>query len=202
MKKSSFKRWETALMLALCLTFLWGLWAQGEQAELSEKLVRLHVVANSDSPEDQAAKLRLRDEITALLAPALAEARTREEALAILQTRLQDIEALGDVTVSLGTEMFPTRHYESFSLPAGEYVALRVVMGEGRGKNWWCVLFPPLCTEALASEGQETFGLLSEDETALVTRSDEGYVLKFRLVELWGQLAARLSGSWLRRNRS
>lgn len=193
MEKSKLKIWELALMTALCLCFLSGLWAQGRQAELSEKLVRLHVVANSDSAADQAAKLRLRDEVTALLAPALAQARSREEALAIVRSHQSAIEALGDVRVSLGTEMFPTRHYGSFSLPAGEYVALRVIMGQGQGQNWWCVLFPPLCTEALASPAQETFGLLSEDEKALVTQSDEGYVLKFRLVELWGELAARFS---------
>lgn len=190
MQKQTFKPWELALMLALCLAFVTGLWAQGTQAELSSKLVRLHVVANSDSPEDQAAKLRLRDDIVALLAPALAEAKTRAEALAIVEAHRPAIEALGDVTVSLQTEHFPTRDYKSFSLPAGEYLALRVVMGEGAGQNWWCVLFPPLCTEALASTSQETFGLLDEDEKALVTRSDEGYELKFRIVELWGELAA------------
>lgn len=190
MKRLNLKGWELALMLALCLTFVTGLWAQGTQAELSAKLVRLHVVANSDSPEDQAAKLLLRDEIVALLAPALAEADSREEALAVIEARRPAIEALGDVTVSLQTEHFPTRDYASFSLPAGDYLALRVVMGEGAGQNWWCVLFPPLCTEALAAPSQETFGLLSEDEKALVTQSDEGYELKFRIVEFWGDLAA------------
>ena len=120
-------------MLALCLAFVTGLWAQGTQAELSSKLVRLHVVANSDSPEDQAAKLRLRDDIVALLAPALAEAKTRAEALAIVEAHRPAIEALGDVSVSLQTEHFPTRDYKSFSLPAGEYLALRVVMGAGEG---------------------------------------------------------------------
>ena len=186
-----WRSWELALMLALCVTFLSGLWAGNTQEALAGKLVRLHVVANSDSPEDQAAKLRLRDEITAILAPALAEAATREEALAVIEAQHPALEALGDVTVTLTTEHFPTRDYVNFSLPAGDYLALRVVMGEGAGQNWWCVLFPPLCTEALASSSQETFGLLTEEEKALVTQSDEGYELKFRILELWDGLKNR-----------
>ncbi len=189
--KFQWKAWELALCLALCISFIGALWAQRRQEDLAAKLVRLHVVAASDRPADQEAKLLLRDEICALLAPALAEATTREEALAVLEAKLPALRAMGDVSVSLAVEEFPTRDYVNFSLPAGDYLALRVVMGEGLGQNWWCVLFPPLCTEALASETQATFGLISEDDKALVTQSDEGYVLKFRIVELWGELKAR-----------
>ncbi len=191
MQTWQWKRWELALCLALCITFLSGLWAQSRQEALASRLVRLHVVANSDSPADQAEKLALRDKVTALLAPALAGVSSREEALAVIEAQRPALEALGDVTVSLGVESFPTKDYVNFSLPAGDYLALRVVLGEGRGQNWWCVLFPPLCTEALATDSQETFGLLSEDDKALVTREDEGYVLKFRVLELWGELKAQ-----------
>lgn len=191
MQNTKFKAWELALMLALCITFLSGLWAQSAGERLGSKILRLHVVANSDSPADQAAKLQLRDEILALLAPVLADAATQQEALALVETQLPELEALGDLQISLKTEHFPTRDYENFSLPAGNYISLRVVMGEGQGQNWWCVLFPPLCTEALAQTGQEAFGPLTEEEKALVTQSDEGYVLKFRILELWDALCRR-----------
>ncbi len=180
--------------MALCVCFCTGLWAQRTQRALSDGLVRLHIVANSDRPDDQAAKLRLRDEILDILTPALEGAESRGEAVEILEGLLPRIEALGDLRVSLTEERFPTRDYTDFSLPAGDYLALRVVMGEGQGHNWWCVLYPPLCTEALVRQSQETFASLSEEEKALVTRSDEGYVLKFRIVELWEQLVQAVEG--------
>lgn len=184
----SWKHWEIALVAALCIFFCTGLWAEREQQELSGALVRLHIVANSDSAADQAAKLRLRDEILALLTPALEGARSREEAVDIITNLVPRIEALGELDVRLEDEPFPTREYATFSLPAGDYLALRVVMGEGQGHNWWCVLYPPLCTEALVSESQAAFGALGDAQKALVTQSDEGYVLKFRVVELWERL--------------
>lgn len=196
MKKGirSWKSWELAGVMALCVCFCTGLWAQRTQSALSDGLVRLHIVANSDRPDDQAAKLRLRDEILDILTPALEGAESRGEAVEILEGLLPRIEALGDLRVSLTEERFPTRDYTDFSLPAGHYLALRVVMGEGQGHNWWCVLYPPLCTEALVRQSQETFASLSEEEKALVTRSDEGYVLKFRIVELWEQLVQAVEG--------
>ena len=94
----------------------------------------------------------------------------------------------GRYTVSAGLEEteFPTREYDGFALPSGEYLALRVVIGEGAGKNWWCVVFPPLCTTA-ACDFQETAvsGGLGEEDLSLITEEDGGYVLRFRAVELW-----------------
>ena len=91
-----------------------------------------------------------------------------------------------DVTVSLGPETYGTRDYASFSLPAGTYPSLRVQIGEAAGKNWWCVVFPPLCTTA-ACDFQETAvsGGLGEEDLSLITEEDGGYVLRFRAVELW-----------------
>ncbi len=189
-----WKSWELAGVMALCICFCTGLWAQRTQSELADGLVRLHIVANSDSAEDQAAKLCLRDKLLAILTPALAEAESREEAENILRGLIPSVEALGELRVSLIWERFPTRDYTGFSLPAGEYLALRVVMGDGQGHNWWCVLYPPLCTEALARPSQETFGALDEAQKALVTQSDEGYALKFRIVELWEQLVSLVNG--------
>ncbi len=192
MKKQKLYAWELALLLALCVTLCSGLWAQREQRALAGALVRLHVIANSDSPADQAEKLQIRDKVLALLAPALQGCETQAEAVDIIQEHVPALEALGDVSVSVGTEAYPTRDYDTFSLPAGEYVSLRVTVGEGQGRNWWCVVFPPLCTEALAEEsGQDAFLSLEDGQAALITQEDEPYELRFRVIEWWGALAQR-----------
>ena len=95
-----------------------------------------------------------------------------------------------DVTVTLSEEYYPTRDYDGFSLPAGRYTSLRVVLGEGEGHNWWCVVYPPLCVTA-AEANQQAIETLSADTAQIITESD-GYVLKFKLLELWGELTAWL----------
>ena len=88
---------------------------------------------------------------------------------------------------------FPTREYEGFTLPAGKYLALRVVIGEGAGRNWWCVVFPPLCAAAAADVPQEALAAgLSSAQVGLITEENQGYVLKSKLVEFWGTLQAAL----------
>ena len=187
------KRWELALLLALCVTLLAGLWADRTERHLADQMVRLHVVANSDSPEDQAEKLRLRDRVLAVLAPLLADCADREEAVNIILSHQNQLEALGDVSVRVSSEYFPTRQYDTFSLPAGEYTALRLTIGDGAGQNWWCVVFPPLCTEALAEEDSADAFLSLDGESAdLIAGQDREYDLRFRIVEWWGMLKERL----------
>lgn len=186
--KHTLKTWEIALAAALCITFCTGLWAENTQKDLSAKLVRLHVIAASDSAEDQAAKLRMRDEVLSILSPALADCATREEAAAVIRAHTPELEALGDVTVTLGEEYYPTRHYDGFSLPAGDYLSLQVRMEEALGQNWWCVVFPPLCTEAITEPAEDAFYALTDDETGLITGENGGYVLRFRVVEWWNKL--------------
>ncbi|MCD7845929.1 MAG: stage II sporulation protein R [Oscillospiraceae bacterium] len=200
MKSEKFKfhlrPWEIALLLALIVAFAAGIWAQRTQDRLSGQLIRLHVIANSDSSQDQAEKLQLRDKVLALLSPLLADCETQEEAAAVITENMEAIEALGDVSVSLETEYYPTRAYNTFSLPAGEYLSLRVEIGQGQGHNWWCVVFPPLCTEALAEDTGDAaaaFRLPSQEDESLITQDGEGYILRFRLVELWGELKEALS---------
>ncbi len=167
---------------------------QTQQRQLSEKLIRLHVVARSDSEHDQEVKLSVRDAVLA---------RTREildgcdDPRGALQGALTEIEAaaqeqlksLGEdenVTVRLGKELFPTRDYETFSLPAGVYESLRVTIGEGAGHNWWCVVFPSICLTASMDEleqAAQTAGF-TDSEIKLITEADDGFVLKFKLVEL------------------
>ena len=189
MKKTKLRAWELAGLIALCVLFAAGAWASDTQQELSSDLVRLHVIARSDSDADQAEKLAVRDEVLAILSPALAGCETREEAVDIILSHQADIEALGDnITMELGQEHYPTRDYGAFALPAGEYLSLRVTLGAGAGHNWWCVVFPPLCTEALAEPVTDAFALLPEDTAGLITRDGPGYIIRFRVLEWWDEL--------------
>ena len=91
---------------------------------------------------------------------------------------------------------FPTKQYNDFALPAGRYPALKLTLGEGEGRNWWCVVFPPLCmgavTETVAERAEEA--CFSGDQIKLITGEDEGYVVRFKLMELWNQLTERIAG--------
>lgn len=194
MNKQALKRWELALLMALCVTFCTAAWAGSRQQHLAGDLVRLHVIANSDSPEDQAEKLQMRDKVLAILSPALKNCGSRDLAVDIILSCMPRLEALGDVSVTLDEEYYPARDYATFSLPAGKYLSLRVVMGSGAGQNWWCVVFPPLCTEALAEEDADAFLSLDDSELSLITQEGEGYDLRFRVVDWWGSLTGLLSG--------
>lgn len=191
-----FRPWETAALLSLCLTLLWGCWANARQRSIASGLVRLHVIAASDEAEEQALKLRVRDAVLAWLRPRLVEAGSAAEAEEILLRELPGIREAAlaasegrPVTVSLGPEDYPLRRYGGFSLPAGRYESLRVVLGDGKGHNWWCVIFPTLCLDA-AETGALREQLPGEDY-ALVT-GESGFRLRFRLVELWGELRLAL----------
>ena len=188
--------WELALLLALCFTLLCGTWAQGRQQVLAGKLVRLHVIAASDADEAQAVKLQVRDAVLAYLEAKLADVTDVDAAQEIIAANLDGVAQAARtvtpdaVTVTLGPERYPTREYETFSLPAGVYTSLRVTLGAGEGHNWWCVIFPPLCMESsLSDRAVET---LSDDDVKLITEDGDGYVLRFRLLELWGKLTERL----------
>ena len=194
-------RWEWALLIALLVSFAWGTWADRTQQQLSDKVLRLHVLANSDSEADQALKRKVRDSVLETASAILADCPDRETAEQRLSAALPEIEDAArariaaeggkqTVTAELRPTVFPTREYEDFTLPAGEYLALRVVLGEGKGHNWWCVVFPPLCAETPSSLSQTAMAAgLTEEEVALITESD-GYQLKFKAVELWEKLMA------------
>ena len=194
-------KWELALLVGLMVSLAWGCWAERTEAQLSQKVVRLHVLANSDSEADQALKLKVRDSVLEAASAILEGCPDRETAERRLSAALPEIEdaarariaAEGEtqrVTAELRPTEFPTREYESFTLPAGEYLALRVVIGEGAGHNWWCVVFPPLCAETTSDLAETAMAAgLTEDEVALITESD-GYQLKFKALELWEKLRA------------
>ena len=196
------KKWELALIAALVFTFIMGAGLRKEQTDLSEKLIRLHVVANSDSDEDQALKLKVRDGILNDAAAILDGVTSREKAVRLVEENLDEILSGArdvvlengynySVTASISVEKFPTRDYETFSLPAGEYTSLRVVIGSGCGHNWWCVIFPPLCVSA-ATDAEEVFSSLSDEEMRLITEDGPEYVFKFKSIELLEKLKLML----------
>ena len=188
--------WELALMLSLCLALLTGLWAQGTQARLAGRLVRLHVIAASDSAGDQAEKLAVRDAVLRCLAPKLAGAENAAEARRIVEKagplilRAARTATKQPVRVDFGPEHYPTRDYGAFALPAGEYDSLRITLGAGEGKNWWCVIFPPLCTAGAISD--ETAETLSQQDRALITRADGEYEIRFRILEILDMVKEKL----------
>lgn len=169
---------------------------QLDQQTLAGKLIRLHVVANSDSEQDQAVKLQVRDAVLEVTKDL--DREELEQALPNIQAAaeacLRDLGCRDAVTVTLGQERFPTRLYENFSLPAGVYTALRVTIGEGEGQNWWCVAFPSICFRATTAdlEAAAVSAGFTGEEIALITEANEGYVLKFKLLELLDRLKAWL----------
>ena len=195
---------EIVLLLFLGAFLVSGAAALQTGQELSDKVVRLHVLANSDSEEDQALKLKVRDRILACAEPMLAGAADRREAEALLRDRVPELELAAAqeirddgydyaVTVRLEDTMFPTREYDGFTLPAGKYLALRAVIGAGEGQNWWCVVFPPLCAAAAAEVPETALAAgLSPAQVGLITEEDQGYVLKSKLVEFWRGLEGKL----------
>ncbi len=199
--KNRFYCWELALLLGLGLALLAGSWLNGQSAALAGKVVRLHVVGASDSEADQAVKLRVRDAVLSAAEPWLEGVSDRAQAEAVLAAHLEELaqagaEAAGfSVPVTARMEegaWFPTKEYTDFSLPAGRYTALKIILGEGEGRNWWCVVFPPLCMGAVTEETAQRAGGFSEDQVRLITGEDQGYVIRFKALELWNRWTAAL----------
>lgn len=193
------KKIEIALMIGLAVVIFCGAGLHNEQSQLAEKLIRFHVVANSDSDEDQALKLKVRDAVLLYAEELTKGADSAGLVQEILSEHLDDIKQVAEekiqeegyeysARVSLGTEAFPTREYDSFTLPAGRYTALRVVIGSGAGKNWWCVVFPPICTAAACEDVAASAGSagLTDEEIGLILAENDGYVLKLKSMELVG----------------
>ena len=201
---------KRAFGLVFLLIFFFSLWAAGMDeataAGLSDKLLRLRVIAQSDSPADQADKLLVRDALLAALKPRIADCASLEEARAAAKAALPQLaEAAGNalraagharpLTLRLGTEDCPLRVYDSFTLPAGQYETLTVTLGDGEGHNWWCVVFPPLCLAAAGDgegDGEEEWSVFSPAEKRLMAA--DGVELRFRCLELLQKLRDWLKG--------
>lgn len=200
------KKWELALLLGVLCALVMGAGLGREQEQLAQSVIRLHVIANSDSQADQALKLRVRDRVLEQAQELYPEGATLDQARAILEDNLNLLVAAGraaveeegadyPVTAQITQCWFPTKEYEDFALPAGEYTALRVVIGQGEGQNWWCVAFPPLCLGAASQSVDQAAqaGLFTQEQAGLITRENGGYVLKFKGMELLGELEELLS---------
>ncbi|RGQ41878.1 stage II sporulation protein R [[Clostridium] leptum] len=194
-KKTYLSVLEKSLLLGLLLSFLLTMTGFSGQCEAIENQVfRFHVLANSDSQEDQALKLKVRDRVLEYSEGLFQNAQTREEAEALAAAHLQELcQAAQDevyrqgydypVKAEITSMFFDTREYETVTLPAGCYDALRITIGEAEGHNWWCVMFPPMCLPA-AEESQELNDVLSESQMEVVENGDK-YQVKFFAVELF-----------------
>lgn len=154
----------TGIIIILCICFTVSSVYAAPNHPLSESVLRLHVIANSDDPADQQLKLQVKDEIVAMMREEFDEVEDSQEAKRIAISQIPRIQAAAraaiaargydyPVQVTVGEYPFPTKSYGNMVFPPGNYQAVRVVIGEGQGKNWWCVLFPPLCLVASSDRG-------------------------------------------------
>ena len=167
--------------------------------DISTKVFRLHILANSDDTSDQQLKLKVRDEILELskglffnCANVEDAVRVSNENLELLKTAaekvIQDNGAAYSIKVYTAKEYFNTRYYDNFTLPAGIYDSLKIEIGEGKGHNWWCVMFPSVC---LSGCTEDFDGVLTEEEKALI-ESDK-YIVRFKIVEVYEELKDKIN---------
>ena len=165
--------------------------------EICSDVLRLHVIANSDSSVDQNLKLRLRDHILQEGKDIFDGSVNVENAVQKIEPRIGELEKSAEsfvksagfdykVKIALSEEYFTTRTYETVTLPAGKYLALRVVIGSGSGHNWWCVMFPPMCVPA-ADKKDEIENVFTDDEIKLV-ESKPKYEPRFKIIEIYEQI--------------
>lgn len=197
-------KYKVGLFLLITL-FIFGLLinvyitTERELANVPDKIIRLHVVANSDSPEDQQLKLQVRDKVIGGMSGRFEGLKDINEVKAVIEESLGEIEATARETIAENGKLynvkaafaktdFPTKVYGNLTLPAGTYQALNIVIGEGKGKNWWCVMFPPLCFIDVAHGvvPEKTMKQLKESLTdeeyrlLLSSRTDEEIPVKLR----------------------
>lgn len=189
-------------LLSLCISILAAtvllsyLPVHGEE-EIYDNVVRLHVIAESDTEEDQAVKLLVRDRVLELVGERLESVTDCDSALAVLEEMKEDIKdcaetvtteagADGIVSVELGVESYPVRYYDGYTLPAGEYKSLRIKLGEGRGRNWWCILFPSVCvSDATETKRDYVAAGFTPDQYRLIENGNgRKYKVRFKILEV------------------
>ncbi len=181
-------------------------YANNVLSDIENSVFRLHVLANSDSKEDQELKLLVRDNLLEYMNKLCSSCKTKSEATEIVEQNKEEFKKIAidtirnagysyDVTINIGNFEFPTKNYGDISLPAGYYDALRVEIGEAKGQNWWCVMFPPLCFVDISSgivpdESKEVLKEnMSEEEFALISDdSDNKIQFKFKLLEFFNDV--------------
>lgn len=192
-----------SFLLFLYTSILAVSYAQNISTDIANSVFRLHVIANSDTQEDQNLKYKVRDRLLAYMNSICSNTVSKEEAISIAQEHINDFEQIAidtiktegysyPVTINIGNFEFPTKTYGDISLPAGYYDALRVEIGEAKGQNWWCVMFPPLCFVDISSgvvpeDSKELMeNQMSEEEFALISDSQNSEIqFKFKLLEFF-----------------
>lgn len=181
-------------LVMLMATMMLALFPTDAEAKIYEDTVRLHILANSDSGEDQALKLEIRDRILLKYGEILSEADSLDEAKATTENLLSQIETDAEKWIkelgysytaraTLTNEWYETREYDSFTLPCGYYSSLRIIIGEGDGKNWWCVMYPPLCMEIATEAAPADDGLIDYSKEELTLIKSGKYKVKFKILE-------------------
>lgn len=192
---------EISISLGLIIAIVFSLASfNGKCDKIRNEVLRLHILANSDSDEDQCVKLLVRDALLNSgkeIFSGAANVKNAEESLKAQKRELVEkanrvLAENGfdyEAKIYLAEEFFTTRQYENFTLPAGEYLALKVILGKGEGHNWWCVMYPPLCIPA-ASEDVELDVVLGDDGAKIIN-SGKKYIMKFKIIEIIERIKAR-----------
>lgn len=163
--------------------------------DLRQNVLRLHIIANSDSDADQQLKLKIRDEILRETDGLFENSKNLQEAQNTVCDNLEFFEAVANeviaengvnytATASFGTSEFSTRYYDDFTLPAGEYQSLIITLGEAKGKNWWCVVYPTVCIPAAKGELNDTVS----DESAQIAKGGKRFIMRFKTVEIYEKI--------------
>ena len=197
---ASTKKLLICTFVILALALIVGMFPVHGESEIYDTVVRLHVLANSDTVEDQALKLKVRDEVIKTVSPAVEGCKSQSEAALAIERIMPEIKEAAvrtiedngynySVEVLLGEEYYPTKTYESCAFPEGKYLSLRVLIGEGEGENWWCCLFPPLCLSAATDQGKSNEDAfisvgLNADQYKIVTETENPkYKVRFKILE-------------------
>lgn len=204
-KYFSMSRLIRAVAAALILSLAVSLCGfSGECDEIRERVLRLHVLANSDSQSDQQLKLKVRDAVLSAAANLFDGAGNEKEALKAAEQNLAEIEKAAQqrvidegynykIKATICKMYFTTRQYGKVTLPAGIYDAVRITVGEGKGQNWWCVVFPPMCVSA-AADAADLPDVLEPRQRQIVTRPQK-FEIRFKIVEIFEDISRRFR-SW------
>ena len=194
------KKILTLSVACIAIFIFLGLMPVHGEAEIYDNVIRLHVLANSDSEEDQELKLKVRDVILKEVSESCADLSDIDEAKKRITNEIPNIEAVAerhirelgynyDVSIDFDQEIYATKVYEDFSFPAGKYLSFQVKIGAAEGKNWWCVLFPPMCLSTAVESKKDAEAALvdigfSGEQYKIITDNDNAkYNVRFKILE-------------------
>ena len=192
----------TAILAAMLFSMIFSLAGfEAKCNDLKQNILRLHIIANSDSAEDQALKLKIRDELLKKSNGLFETAGNKEQAIELVNENTDFLKEVAHevllkegknqpVSISVGKAYFDTRVYDNFTLPAGEYEAVRVLIGKAEGKNWWCVMFPSMCVPAAEKEHKLTEAV--NEKSAEIAENAPRYEMRFKIIEWYETVKNKL----------